>query len=407
MNRRGAGLVFIWITVALDMLAIGVVIPVLPHLIKQFTGGSVESAAFWVGVFGSAFALAQFLASPLQGALSDRFGRRPVILLSNLGLGLDFVLMALANTLPLLFLGRVLAGVTAASISTANAYIADITPAAQRAGAFGMLGAAFGLGFVLGPAMGGVLGEIDVRLPFWVAAGLAFANFLYGLLILPESLPPERRSPRFDVARANPLGALGLLASTPGVAGLAGVLFLSQLGHYVLPSVFVLYADYRYGWGELQVGLTLGFVGVCNVLVQALLLRWLVPRIGERRAVAIGLSCGIAGFIVMGFAPTGPISLIAVPLLALWGLAAPATQSLVTQRIAPELQGRLQGSLASLVSTAGIFAPFLFTSIFRLFIGEHPPLYLPGAAFLLSAGLLMAAWAVAHRATKPLPTPAD
>ena len=393
---------FIWITVALDILAIGVVIPVLPHLIKQFVGGSVETAAWWVGVFGSVFALSQFLASPLQGALSDRFGRRPVVLLSNLGLGLDFVLMALANTLPLLFLGRVLAGITSASISTANAYIADITPAEKRAGAFGMLGAAFGIGFVIGPALGGVLGEIDVRLPFWVAAGLSLANFLYGVFVLPESLPPARRSPRFDVKRANPLGALRLLGEARGVAGLAGVVFLSQLAHYVLPSVYVLYTDYRYGWSELEVGLTLGLVGVCNALVQAVLVRKLVPRIGERRAVGIGLACGIVGFVVMGVATTAEVFLLSIPLMALWGLAGPATQSLVTQRIAPELQGRLQGSLASLVATAGIAGPLLFTAIFRLFIGEQPPAYVPGAAFLLSALLLVSAWALAHRATRPL-----
>jgi len=400
--RRAPGLVFIWITVALDILAIGVVIPVLPHLIKQFVDGSVETAAWWVGVFGSAFALAQFLASPVQGALSDRFGRRPVVLLSNLGLGLDFVLMALANTLPLLFLGRVLAGLTSASISTANAYIADITPAEKRAGAFGMLGAAFGIGFVLGPALGGVLGEIDVRLPFWVAAGLSLANFLYGFFVLPESLPAEKRSPRFDVKRANPLGALRLLAQARGVLGLAGVVFLSQLAHYVLPSVYVLYTDYRYGWSELDVGLTLGLVGLCNAFVQAVLVRKLVPRIGERRAVGIGLASGLLGFAWMGLAPTGTLFLLSVPLMALWGLAGPATQSLVTQRVDPTLQGRLQGSLASLVSTAGIFGPFLFTAIFRLFIGEHPPAYLPGAAFLFSAALLGAAWVLAHRATRPL-----
>ena len=405
--RRPPGLVFIWITVALDILAIGVVIPVLPHLIKQFVGGSVETAAWWVGVFGSVFALSQFLASPVQGALSDRFGRRPVVLLSNLGLGLDFVLMAVANTLPLLFLGRVLAGITSASLSTANAYIADITPADKRAGAFGVLGAAFGIGFVLGPALGGVLGEIDVRLPFWVAAGLSLANFLYGFFVLPESLPKEKRSTRFDVRRASPVGALRLLASAPGVLGLAGVVFLSQLAHYVLPSVYVLYTDYRYGWSELDVGLTLGLVGICNALVQAVLVRKLVPRIGERRAVGVGLACGIAGFAWMGVAPTGALFLLSVPLLALWGLAGPATQSLVTQRIDPTLQGRLQGSLASLVSTAGIFGPFLFTAIFRLFIGEHPPAYLPGAAFLFSALLLGAAWALAHRATRPLPNAAS
>ena len=400
--RRPPGLAFIWITVALDILALGVVIPVLPHLIKQFVGGSTATAAAWVGVFGSVFALAQFLASPLQGALSDRFGRRPVVLLSNLGLGLDFVLMAVADTLPLLFLGRVLAGITSASISTANAYIADITPAAQRAGAFGMLGAAFGLGFVLGPALGGVLGSIDLRLPFWLAAGLSLANALYGFFVLPESLPPARRALRFDLSRANPVGALRMLAETRGVLGLAGVVFLSQLAHYVLPSVYVLYADHRYGWGEREVGLTLALVGISNALVQALLVRRLVPRLGERRAMALGLACGTAGFVWMGLAPTGVVFLGSIPLMALWGLAGPATQSLITQRIDPGLQGRLQGALASLVSTAGIIGPVFFTSVFRFAIGGHAGVALPGAAFLVSSLLLGFAFVLAERATRPL-----
>ncbi len=403
---RKAGLVFIWITVALDILAIGVIIPVLPHLIKEFVGGSTETAAWWVGVFGSVFALTQFLASPLQGALSDRFGRRPVVLLSNLGLGLDFILMAVVGTLPLLFIGRVLAGLTSASLSTANAYIADITPQAQRAGAFGMLGAAFGIGFVLGPALGGVLGEIDIRLPFWVAAGLSLSNFLYGYFVLPESLPVEKRSTRYDWKRANPLGALLLLREHRGVLALAFVVFLGQMAHYVLPSVYVLYTDYRYGWSELDVGLTLGLVGVCNALVQALLVKRLVPKLGERRAVAIGLACGIVGFAWMGLAPTGAWFLGAIPFMALWGLAGPSLQSLITQRVEPEQQGRLQGSLSSLVATAGIFGPFLFTGIFRLFIGDHPPAYLPGASFLFSACLLGLAWVMAERATRSVRRPA-
>ena len=216
---RRAAIVFVFITVALDILAIGVVIPVLPHLIEAFAGGDTASAAHWLGVFGTAFALVQFLCAPLLGALSDRFGRRPVILLSNLGLGLDFVLMAVAHTLPLLFLGRVLAGLTSASVATANAYIADVTPPDRRAAGFGLLGAAFGLGFVLGPALGGVLGDIDLRLPFWVAAGLSLANFLYGFFILPESLPPSAR-PALDLRRANPLGALLLLRRYRRVLGL-------------------------------------------------------------------------------------------------------------------------------------------------------------------------------------------
>jgi MFS transporter, DHA1 family, tetracycline resistance protein len=236
--RRRAALAFVFVTVLLDMLAFGVVIPVLPHLIEQFLGGDIAGAVTWTGIFGTVFALVQFLCTPLQGALSDRYGRRPVILLSNLGLAADFLFMALANTLPLLLIGRVISGITAASISTANAYIADVTPPEGRAKAFGMLGAAFGIGFVLGPALGGTLGDIDLRAPFYVSAALALANFCYGLFVLPESLPPERRTATLDLRRANPVGALLLLRRYPQVLGLASVVLLSQFAHYVLPATF-------------------------------------------------------------------------------------------------------------------------------------------------------------------------
>lgn len=397
---RRAALAFIFITVMLDILAIGVIIPVLPHLIQSFLGGDIGEAAHWVGIFGTCFALAQWLFSPLQGALSDHFGRRPVILLSNLGLGVDFLLMALVNTLPLLFIGRVLSGITSASFSTANAYIADVTPPEKRAASFGLLGAAFGIGFIIGPAMGGALGDIDLRLPFYVAAGLSLANFLYGFFILPESLRPEDRD-RVDIKRANPLGALMLLRSYPHLFGLAAVMFISQLAHYVLNSVFVLYADYRYGWGAREVGLTLALVGLANAITQAVLIRKLVPKLGERVTLLIGVACGAAGFAVQGWAPTGGLFLLAIPMLALWGLAGPSTQSLITRAVDPREQGRVQGALVSLSSVAGVFGPALFTTVFAYFIGEGVSLHLPGAAFLLSAVLLVLAWLVAWRATRP------
>lgn len=395
---RRAALAFIFVTVLLDILAIGIVIPVLPHLVERFTGGDTAHAALWVGAFGTAFAIAQFLFSPVQGALSDRFGRRPVILLSNAGLGLDFVLMALANTLPLLFLGRVLAGITAASVSTANAYIADITPADKRAASFGMLGAAFGVGFVIGPALGGLLGGIDLRLPFWVAAGLAFANFLYGFFVLPESLPAEKRAP-FRWRRASPIGAVQLLRAYPQVFGLVGVNVLSQLAHYALPSVFVLYAGHRYGWGEDRVGYVLAGVGICNVIVQALLVRRLVPRIGERAALICGLLFGALGFLWQGLAPSGGWFLCSIPLMALWGLAGPATQTLMTREVDEHEQGRLQGAVTSLVSLTGIFAPALFTQVFARAISDYAHWQLPGAAFLLSGALLLLAAGLALRVT--------
>jgi MFS transporter, DHA1 family, tetracycline resistance protein len=400
---RRAALAFIFITVTLDILAFGVIIPVLPHLIQNFVGGDTAKAAIWVGIFGTVFALVQFFFTPIQGALSDRYGRRPVILLSNLGLGLDFILMALVNTLPLLFIGRVISGITSSSFSTANAYIADVTPPEKRAASYGMLGASFGIGFVLGPALGGFLGDIDLRLPFWVSAGLALTNFCYGFFVLPESLPPERRTTHLHVKHANPLGALQLLRRYPQVFGLATVVFLSQLAHYVLNTTFVLYADYRYGWGAQAVGFTLALVGVCNGIVQAGLVGKFVRRFGERRMLLTGLIFGAIGFAVQGLATTGLLFLMAIPFLAGWGFAGPATQALMTRQVDPHEQGRLQGAVASLASLAGIFGPALHTQIFAAFIGVNAAWHLPGAAFLLSSFLLLLAFFIARRATRNAP----
>ncbi|HZF99279.1 MAG TPA: TCR/Tet family MFS transporter, partial [Pseudoxanthomonas sp.] len=354
MPRRRAALVFIFVTVLIDVLSFGLIIPVLPHLVQDFVGGSVASAAVWVGIFGTAFAAIQFVSAPIQGALSDRYGRRPVILLSCLGLGLDFIFMALASSLPWLMVGRVISGIASASFTTANAYIADITPNESRAQAFGMIGAAFGVGFIVGPLIGGWLGSIGLRLPFWFAAGLALLNFLYGWLVLPESLPKEKRSARFDWSHANLIGSLGLLRRYPQVFGLAAVVLLANLAHYVYPSVFVLFADYRFDWGPREVSWVLAAVGVCSVIVQAGLIGTVVKRVGERRALLFGLACGVAGFTIYAFAEAGWLFMLGVPISALWGMAGPATQALITRQVGPEVQGRIQGALMSLVSLAGI-----------------------------------------------------
>ncbi|GAA0711249.1 TCR/Tet family MFS transporter [Dokdonella soli] len=400
---RRAAVLFIFVTVLIDILSFGIIIPVLPHLVEQLAGGGIAKAAMWVGVFGTLFAAIQFVCAPIQGALSDRFGRRPVVLLSNLGIGVDFLFMALVNTLPLLLIGRCVSGATAASFTTANAYIADVTPPERRAASFGLLGAAFGIGFIIGPALGGLLGGINVRLPFFAAAVLALTNFCYGYFILPESLPPERRSARFDWSHANPLGSLFLLRRYRQVFGLAAVVLLSNLAHFVLQSVFVLYADYRYGWGAQKVGYTLALVGLCNAIVQAWLVRKLVPRIGERQTLLVGLVFGGLGFACMALAGSGPVFLIGIPLLALWGLAGPSTQALMTHQVDAHEQGRLQGAVASLASVAGIFGPALFTQVFALFISDHAPVHLPGAPFLLSASLLAAGLIVAARVTASTP----
>lgn len=393
---RRAAFAFVFVTVLLDMFAIGIIIPVLPKLVEDFMGGDTARAAMIYGIFGTAWALMQFLFSPVLGSLSDRFGRRPIILLSNFGLGLDYILMALAPNVRWLFLGRVISGITAASISTAGAYIADVTPPEQRAAKFGLLGAAFGAGFVVGPALGGVLGDISPRLPFWVAAGLSLTNGLYGLFVLPESLTRERRSP-FSWRKANPVGALKLLRSHPELWGFSWVAFLSNLAHVALPSVAVLYMSYRYNWDTKAVGLLLMGVGVCQVIVQGFLVGRVTKALGDRNTIVVGLLCGVAGFTIQAMAPTGAIYFAGVVVMSLWGLMNPALQGLMTRLVGPSEQGQLQGANSSVLGIATMIGPLLFTQTFATFIGAHRDWHLPGAPFLLSAVLLVSSLAVALR----------
>jgi MFS transporter, DHA1 family, tetracycline resistance protein len=395
-SARGAAVAFIFVTILLDMLALGLIMPILPKLVESFVDNDTAQAARIFGVFGTAWALMQFVFSPILGSLSDRFGRRPVVLLSNFGLGLDYVLMALAPSLIWLFVGRVISGITSASVSTAFAYIADITPAERRAAVFGKVGAAFGAGFILGPAIGGLLGDIDPRLPFWAAAALSFANTIYGLLILPESLPRDRRAP-FRWRSANPIGALHLLLSDRILTGLSVVNFFTQLAHVVLPSTFVLYATYRYGWDSKTVGVTLAMVGICAMLVQGLGIGPIVRLFGERLALLLGLVCGAAGFFIFAIAPTGPLSWLGIPVMSLWGVSGAAIQSLMTKQVAPDQQGQLQGASASVQSISQLLGPFLFTLTFAYFIGATAPMKLPGAPFFLASVLVVIAILIAAR----------
>ncbi len=392
---------FIFVTVLLDMMALGVVIPVLPKLVESFLDNDTVAAARWFGLFGTVWALMQFVFSPLFGALSDRFGRRPIILMSNFGLAFDYVLMALAPSLGWLFVGRVISGVTTASVSTAFAYIADVTAPEKRAQAFGLIGAAFGAGFILGPAVGGLLGGIDPRLPFWLAAGFSFANAMYGLFVLPESLPRERRSP-FRWQNANPVGSLKLLRSNTGLMGLASVNFISQLAHVVLPSAFVLYAGYRYDWDATMVGITLAIVGACSMVVQAALVGPFVKRFGERRSALFGFACGAVGFAIYGLAPTGYLSWLGIPLQAMWGLSNPSIQSLMSRIVSPTQQGQLQGANTSVASLAQLFGPGIFTLTLAWSVGSGVPIALSGAPFLLAAAMLVLAGVlVAYLVAKP------
>lgn len=407
---RQAAVLFILVTVLLDMLSFGIIIPVLPKLVEEFFSGDTAQAAVLYGLMGTAWAFMQFFCSPIQGGLSDRFGRRPVVLLSNLGLGLDYIVMALAPNLAWLVVGRVISGMASSSFSTAGAYIADVTPPEQRAAAFGKIGMVFGLGFIFGPALGGWLGAIDPRLPFWGAAALSLMNACYGYFVLPESLPPDKRI-SFSWRRANPIGSLVLLRSHHELFGLATVAFFGYLAHAVLPSVSVLYMGYRYGWGPASVGLMMAGVGLAAMIVQGGLIRSITARFGERRTLLLGLLCGAVGFSVYGIAPEGWIFCLGIPVMAFWGLAGPSNQALMTRHISSSEQGQLQGAIASINGMTGMIGPTLFAQTFAFFIRSNSPvnsqhsgfstsLDLPGAPFILASLMLFSAAVIAWRTTK-------
>jgi len=394
-----AATTFILVTVALDVLALGITIPVLPKLVEEMSGGDTMQAAQIFGLFGTAWALMQFVFQPILGALSDRFGRRPVILISNVGLGLDYIMMALAPNLAWLFAGRVISGIAAASFSTATAYIADVTEPAKRAQAFGLIGVAFGLGFILGPAIGGLLGGADPRLPFWVAAVASLLNAAYGYFVLPESLPPERRSP-FRLRSANPVGAMRLLASHPVLLSLSSALFLYHVAHAVFPAVFVLHAGYRFGWGIELVGLALAAFGLSWAIVQGVLIKPAMDAFGEHRTMLIGFGAGIAGLLTLAFAPNVWVFWAGLPVMALWGFISPAAQSIMTRQVTEKQQGQLQGASSSLTSIASLLGPLLFTQTFAWAIAPDSPWQLPGAPFLVAAILITGAMALALRALR-------
>src|ERR671935_1650583 len=358
-----AAFAFIFVTVLLDMLAFGIVAPVFAPLVVRLEGGDTAAAAGMLGLFAATWALMQFLFQPVLGGLSDRFGRRPVILLSNLGLGLDYVVMAIAPNLAWLFVGRLLSGITSASYATAGAYIADVTPVERRAARFGSLGVAFGIGFIVGPAVGGALGAVDLRAPFWAAAALSLANFAYGFFILPESLPAERRS-AFQIHAANPIGALHFVRTRPGLSTLAITAFFAYLAHDSLPATFVLYSQYRFAWDERAVGITLALVGVSSMVVQGLVVGRAVERLGERGALAAGLVIGITAQLVLGLAPVPALFALGIPLWSFFGLFGPSLMGLATRSCEPNEQGRLQGAFGSLRAVTSVIAPLLFTQAY-------------------------------------------
>ena len=397
MARPKPAIIFIFITLFLDIFGIGVIVPVLPKLVEQLQGGDLEAAAHSVGWLGALYALMQFIFSPVLGSLSDRFGRRPVILGSLLGSGIDYLVLAWAPTMGWLYFARVVSGITAANISAASAYIADVTPPEKRAAGFGMIGAAFGLGFIAGPAIGGLLGAHDLRTPFFVAAGITLLNWLYGAFVLPESLGKENRRP-FSWESAHPIKALVALKRWPIVFGLAGTHFLSVLSGNIYPALWVLYTGYRYGWDSKMVGWSLALVGILAAVVQAGLAGKVLKRIGEKRGIYVGLLGMAAAMFCYGSANKGWMIFAIIFVGSIAGIGSPATQSMISKAVPADEQGAVQGALNSIMSIAGILAPVLWTALFSWSIADERHTKVPGLAFYGASLASIAAVGLAWRA---------
>ncbi len=390
-------LIFIILTLTIDAIGIGLMIPVLPALIGELTGQGNAGAALWGGVLTTAYAAMQFLFGPALGSLSDRFGRRPVLLLSLASMVMVYLVMALTHSIWWLLASRLAAGVTAATQSTAMAYIADISPPGKKAANFGLFGAAFGIGFILGPMLGGMLGELGLRAPFLAAAGLAALNLLLGAVVLPESVPRHRRR-AFSWRRANPLGAFRAVAAWPGVGLLMLFVFLTYLAENVYPAIWPYFVRERFGWGPGMIGMTLGVFGVSMALTQGVLVRPLIGWLGEGRVLLLGIGLRMLAFALLAVVGQGWVVLMLTPLAALGGLTDPAMLAIVSDRVADDSQGELQGVIASIGAVAAILAPPVMTGVFAAFSGPGAPVYLPGAPFLLALGLVALSLPVYRRA---------
>ena len=389
-------------TLFIDILGVGI-IPILPALVEEFLGGDAAQAAIYYGVIISIYAMMQFLCAPILGALSDRYGRRPVILVSLFGLGTDYLIQGWAPSIGWLFLGRIIAGIMGASITTANAYIADVSRPETRARNYGFVGVAFGLGFSFGPALGGLLSGISLRLPFFVAAGLALVNWIYGFFVLPESLAPKYRT-TVSWRKMNPLASLRRLGTYPLVGGLAVGFLFASLAQRGMESVWVLHTDFRYGWDGLTNGLALGLVGMMAVLVQGLLIKPVVARIGERRTIVLGMTVSTLAFLAYGLASQGWMVPIIIVCGALAGIALPAIQGLVAGTVLPTEQGKIHAAFTSLTSLTAILSPVIFTTgLFRFFISAGAPVILPGAPFFLGSLLFLVSLILLVRLFRRLP----
>ncbi len=390
--------VFILITMMIDAMGIGLIIPVMPDLLQEVRGGSLGTAALWGGILSTTFAAMQFLFGPIIGGLSDRFGRRPVLLLSLAAMALDYLVMALAGSIWLLLAGRLIGGVTSATQATANAYMADISAGEDRAANFGLIGAAFGLGFVLGPLIGGLLGEWGTRAPFFAAAVLAAMNAVFGFLVLKETLPQENRR-TFTWKRANPLGSFRQLGALPGVGPLLLVFFIYQVAFTVYPAIWSFFGKERFGWEPSTIGLSLGLFGIMLAIVQGGLIRPILRLLGERGTVIYGHLFDVAAFIALALVTSSTLALILTPLAALAAVITPALQGIMSKAVGADAQGELQGMLTSLSALAMILSPMIMTGTFAAFTKADAPVYLPGAPFLLSAALIGLALLVFLRST--------
>jgi MFS transporter, DHA1 family, tetracycline resistance protein len=391
-------LVFIFITMFVDTVGLGIVIPVAPQIIHQLTGEGMSGSAWWGGWLQTAFAAMLFLFSPLIGNLSDRFGRKPVLILSLLMLGVDYAITGLAPTIAWLFVGRILSGMAGAAYTTANAYIADVSPPEKRAANFGLTGAAFGIGFAVGPAIGGLLGQYGVRLPFFAAAALAVANALFGLIVMKESLPPEKRR-KFEFWRANPVGSVIAIRRHPAVLGFIGIFVLMRLAHDANPVIWSYYVYLKFHWTTAQLGLALAFLGIVMAGVFGFLTRILIPRLGEQRAAYIGLMAGAIGFAGYAFSSQGWMMYPWMLVWSLMGLAMPAINGIISKQVPSNEQGEVQGALASVGGITSIVAPVLLTNVFAFFTAANAPVYFPGAAFLAAGAMLALAALLLTRAT--------
>ncbi|MDQ2091636.1 TCR/Tet family MFS transporter [Marimonas arenosa] len=391
---------FIVLTVVIDAIGIGLIMPVMPALLTEIGGGSVADAAVWGGILSTVFAIMQFLFAPLIGALSDRYGRRPVLLISLLVMAADYVVMALAQSMWLLLVARLVGGVTAATHSTANAYMADISTRAQKAARFGLVAAGFGVGFVLGPVLGGLLAEYGTRAPFWAAGALALGNAALGFFVLRETVTDAIRRP-FDRTRANPFGAFRAVARLAGLNRLITVYFFFQVATMVYPAVWAYFLTERFGWSGAMIGVTLGLYGFFYALVMGLLVNPVIRRAGQRGTVLIGFGFELVSLLILAFIASGTLLLVMIPIAALGSLSLPALQAAMSQSVGDDAQGELQGVLTSATSVAMILAPLAMTQTFALFTRSDAPVYLPGAPFLVAAALMLASLWLYARSSVP------